>query len=75
MIDIFEPKRSHWNEGIHLTRILPTLNYESTRCARFKAERSIKGRKCVVIEEVREVRFLGPVMSDYRIRWAEMPRV
>lgn len=74
MIDIFDLERSPGREGIHLTRILPTLNYELTRCARHKVERPIKGRKCAVIEEVR-VRFLGSAMSDYRIRWAEMPRV
>jgi len=40
-------------------------------CVRLKVERPIKRRKSAVIEEVR-VRL---VISDYRIRWAEMPHV
>lgn len=51
-VDIFMIERSQRREGIHLRRILPTLNYESTRYARLKIEWPIKERKCIVIEEV-----------------------
>lgn len=67
-VDIFMIERLQRRKGIHLMRILPTLNYESTRYARLKIEWPIKERKCTVIEEV-QVRFPGPrAMSDYRIR-------
>lgn len=48
MIDIFGSSNSRGlreGRGIHLTRVLPALNYESTRCARLKVEGPIKGRK------------------------------
>lgn len=72
MIDIFGSsggRASREGRGIHLTRVLPALNYESTRCARLKVERPIKGReRPLVIGEVRVSP--GAPVSDYRIRWA-----